>query len=76
MDEDTQTLKTMSPGTKGQIAAFREMDKRHVEMLQAMGISPGQWVRVVQNVPVIVVEVGNTELALEHDLAAQVVIEG
>lgn len=68
------TLEQISPGTRAKVFAFHEMEKRQIENLQAFGLSPGQWVRVIQHAPVTVVEVGNTELALEGELAGQVIM--
>ena len=38
----------------------------------AYGLIPGNWVEVVQHSPVTVVQVENTELALEDELASQI----
>lgn len=43
--------------------------------LQAYGLAPGRTVRVLQQVPVTVVQAEHTELALEDQLAAQVRVE-
>jgi Fe2+ transport system protein FeoA len=40
--------------------------------LQAYGLIPGDWVYVVQQKPVTVVQIEHLELALEGDLARQV----
>ncbi len=43
--------------------------------LQAYGLAPGRRIRVLQQVPVTVVKADHTELALDSDLAAAVLVE-
>jgi Fe2+ transport system protein FeoA len=40
--------------------------------LQAYGLSRDDWVTVLQNSPVTVVQLDNTELALENELAERI----
>lgn len=42
--------------------------------LQAYGVVPGYWVRVVQHSPVTVIQVEHIELALERGLARKVLV--
>lgn len=44
--------------------------------LQAYGLAPGVWVRVIQQYPVTVVEVENLELALERELSREMPVTG
>jgi Fe2+ transport system protein FeoA len=48
------------------------MSTGHRELLRAYGIEPGRTVRVEQHAPVTVVQVDQTEVALEADLAKRV----
>ncbi len=43
--------------------------------LQAYGLAPGYWVRILQHSPVTVVQIEHLELALENNLARQVQVE-
>lgn len=43
--------------------------------LQAYGLVPGYWVRVIQHSPVLVIQIHHTELALEMELAGNVNVE-
>jgi Fe2+ transport system protein FeoA len=42
--------------------------------LQAFGLVPGYWVEVIQQSPVTVVKIEHSELAMESDLARQVLV--
>ena len=42
--------------------------------LQAYGLVPGYWVRVIQQSPVLVIQIDYTELALEMELAGNVYV--
>jgi Fe2+ transport system protein FeoA len=68
--ETAQTLVDITPGTKAQVIGFLPgMPLDRQTMLLAYGVAPGYWVRVVCHSPVTVLEVENTELALESGLA-------
>jgi len=43
--------------------------------LQAYGLIPDDWVRVVQHSPVTVIQIDQTELALENSLASQIEVQ-
>jgi Fe2+ transport system protein FeoA len=43
--------------------------------LQAYGLVPGHWVRILQHSPVTIVQIEHLELAMEHGLARQVQVE-
>ena len=43
--------------------------------MQAYGLSPGYWVRVLQHSPVTIIQIDHLELALENELAGQVQVE-
>jgi Fe2+ transport system protein FeoA len=72
---DRTNLLEVPPGSQARVAAFNSMTTAQVESLQAYGLIPGRWVRVLQHAPVTVIEVENTELALEADLARRVKVE-
>jgi Fe2+ transport system protein FeoA len=62
------TLSTMRAGATGIVSEIRASASR-VDKLAALGVLPGVEVRVQQNRPVVVVELGETVLAIEHELA-------
>lgn len=56
-----------------QVAGFRAgLAGDRCSQLQSYGLSPGQPVKVLQHVPVTVLQIEQFELALERDMAAYV----
>jgi Fe2+ transport system protein FeoA len=57
------------------VVDFLSLSAVQVENLQAYGLAPGHLLKVLQHAPVTVIQIGNTELALEAELASQVKVE-
>ncbi len=71
------TLADLRPGEEARLLSFSsEIPPERLNQLQSYGLLPGCQVRVLQNWPVIVVQVEHTELAVENDLARQIFIRG
>jgi len=71
------TLADLRPGEEACLLSFSsEISPERLNQLQSYGLLPGCQVRVLQNWPVIVVQVEHTELAVENDLARQISICG
>ena len=71
-----QTLAEISPGSFAQVMGFLPgMPIDRQTMLLAYGVAPGYRVRVVCHSPVTVLEVENTELALETELARLIQVQ-
>jgi Fe2+ transport system protein FeoA len=71
------SLADLRPGTEASLLSFSsEIPAERLSQLQSYGLLPGCHVRVLQNWPVIVVQVEHTELAVENDLARQIYIRG
>lgn len=71
--EGCLTLADLPPGRRARVTGFLGgLPAAKRAHLQAYGLTPGCWLRVVQVSPVVVVQVENTELALEEELAGQV----
>ena len=67
------TLADVPPGDSWRVVGFSSglsADRR--AYLQAYGLVPGHWVRVIQHSPVTVVLIEHTELALEEGVARQI----
>ncbi len=70
---DQYTLAETQPGQAVRLCEFAPgMPPERWAHLQAYGLTPGCTVRVVQHNPVTVVQVEQTELAMEDDLARQI----
>ena len=73
----TATLADLRPGQEARLLSFSsEISPERLNQLQSYGLLPGCHIRVLQNWPVIVVQVEHTELAIENDLARQIFIRG
>lgn len=64
------------PGGVAQMVSFDEKlpPNRRIHLV-AYGLSPGIWVEVLQQSPVTIIRIENTELALEKDLAKSVLCQ-
>lgn len=71
------SLASVLPGKRAQLKTFDPgLAQERRTQLQAYGLVPGRWVRVIQDWPVIVVQVEHTEIALENELASQIWVSG
>lgn len=66
----------MPAGCQARVISFsNHLNSGRGAQLNAYGLAPGRWVRVIQRSPVIVVQVDLTEIALEQDLARGVNVQ-
>ena len=73
---DSMPLAKVAAGRKARVMGFaNSMPQNRRSQLMAYGLMPGQELRVVQHAPVTVVQVDNTEVAMEAVLAANVLVE-
>ena len=69
----TGTLADVLPGEGAKLLGFApDLPPERWAHLQAYGLVPGRFVRVLQHAPVTVVQVEHCEIALELDLARQI----
>jgi Fe2+ transport system protein FeoA len=69
------TLADVPAGGRARVAGFcRGIPADRLAHLQAYGLAPGYWVRVLQHRPVTIIQVEHTELALETELACEVLV--
>lgn len=67
------TLLDVPAGYRARVTGFLEgFPAERRASLQAYGLSPDDWVTVLQNSPVTVIQLDNTELALENELAERI----
>ena len=69
------TLADVPAGCLARIVAIEGAPSSRRQQLRAYGLRAGDWVRVVQHVPVTVAVVEHTELALETDLARCILVD-
>jgi Fe2+ transport system protein FeoA len=67
------TLSDVPPGYRAKVVGFGEkISPARRAHLQAFGLVKDDWVQVVQHSPVTVIQVDQTELALENTLANEI----
>ncbi|HSB88527.1 MAG TPA: FeoA domain-containing protein [Anaerolineales bacterium] len=71
----TPTLADVPPGWRARIGAMQQISASRRQQLCAYGLQTAREVRVLQQQPVTVVQVGETELALEAELARSVLVD-
>jgi Fe2+ transport system protein FeoA len=69
----TKRLVACAPGERVIVGSI-EAPPGRIDRLAALGILPGVELRVQQTRPVVVIECDETVLALERDIASQVVV--
>ena len=70
------TLADVPPGWMARLVGFTDrISPDRQARLQAYGLIPNYWVRVVQHSPVTVIRLDNTELALEPELAGEIQVQ-
>ena len=72
--EATVCLLELKPGEGGFISEARG-DANGWEYLSRYGLLPGTPVRLTQKRPVPIVQIGQTELAIDHTVAAQIFVD-
>jgi len=68
------TLRDLSPGRSARIVALGGNDGRRHNSLAVFGLAPGAEVELLQRRPAYVVRVGETELALDAEIAGEIVV--
>jgi Fe2+ transport system protein FeoA len=68
--QQTVTLADAPPGSQVQVVQFLSgLSGDRQAHLRAYGLAPGRWLHVKQHAPVTVIQIDQTELALEDTLA-------
>lgn len=68
-------LSQLSEGEAGRLVSIGSSKPNRVERLQIFGLIPGVRVILKQRYPEIILQVGHTELAVERDVAAEILVE-
>lgn len=68
-------LSHAQPGSEVTISSIAGLGKAEEKSLQAYGILPGRKVKVLSQAPVTIVQVEQTELAFEIEVASRIMIE-
>ena len=68
------SLSDLRPGQEGRVAYIETVDSRRLEQLSGLGIVPDAVLRLLQKRPAPVVKVGETEVAIDFDIARQIYV--
>lgn len=70
-----RTLAEVRPGDMARVIRFSSAAPAWQERLLAHGVAPGCVVHVTQHQPVTIIQIDNTELGFERDLARAIEVE-
>ncbi len=70
-----QPLTNLQPGKEGRIVFITPKYHARLDKLSSLGIVPGSIVRVHQKKPTFVLEIDETELALDEDIAKEIYVK-
>lgn len=68
-------LSEVPPGQQARIVALRSADPARLDRLAAYGLTPGSLVRVAQHTPTLIFHIGETEIAVDARVAAEILVE-
>jgi Fe2+ transport system protein FeoA len=69
------TLADVPAGWKARLSSWKTTPARRRQQLRAYGLAEGCWMVILQHTPTTILRVGRTELALERELAASIIVE-
>ena len=68
------SLDRLKPGETAEIVRLDGLRHGYLQRLTSFGLAPGRFVRLRQRHPAIVLQVGETELALDRAAAREIVV--
>ena len=71
---EARPLSSLKPGQKGRVAYIGTDDRRRLEQLSALGIVPDVVLRLLQKRLAAVIQVGETEVAIDFGIARQIYV--
>jgi Fe2+ transport system protein FeoA len=72
---ETQPLSELRPGQSAMVVRVASADPARVVRLSSLGVMPGATVTFVQRHPAVVLRVAETSIALDADVAADILVE-
>ncbi|MDA8235922.1 FeoA family protein [Desulfotomaculum nigrificans] len=69
VNKNSMLLLDAEVGKGGTITGIHTKDDNILKKIMAMGVLPGMPVKVIQKSPSVVFKVGNTTLAVDHNIA-------
>lgn len=74
VSRDLHPLSRLVVGTWGRVVCIRTTDAGRLSKLSALGVVPGAWIRMLQKRPAAVVQVSETRIALDLDIATEILV--
>lgn len=68
-------LTELNPGEKGIITFIATKDKDRLQRLSSLGVSPEAEITMQQKLPAYVIQVGETEIALDHTIVSEIYVK-
>lgn len=68
------SLDQLSPGEEARLSYLRASERPEIRRLLSLGLVPGTHLRVTQTLPTFVVEVGESQLAFEEEIARAIFV--
>ncbi len=68
-------LKELEPGEEGRITFIAPKEHARLDKLSSLGVVPGSTVKLHQKQPSYVIRVGETDLALDEDIASEIFVK-
>lgn len=69
-DRAYRSLLHLRPGDTAEVVAIETASRARLDRLSALGLTPGASITLRQRHPAVIIHVGETELALDHAVAA------
>ncbi|MEK7849532.1 MAG: metal-dependent transcriptional regulator [Candidatus Omnitrophota bacterium] len=66
------SLDNLRVNQKGKVAYLHTHNYKRLQKIMAMGILPGMTVSLIQKFPSYVLQIGNSQFAIDHDLASAI----
>jgi ferrous iron transport protein A len=67
-------LHALKPGQVGKVVQLRSTDTARLHKLSLFGVVPGSQVRLAQTQPVVIFSVDETEISIDLEVAAEIIV--
>ncbi|WP_371371351.1 FeoA family protein [Sporomusa aerivorans] len=69
-----QPVTVLKAGDKARVVAIAGQDAGYIRKLTVFGLLPGADIEVMQTFPAYVLSIGNTQLALDREIATGIIV--
>ncbi len=71
----TVLLSDLKPGQSARVVELRSADPARLDRLGAYGLMPGSLVHLQQLQPTLVLRIGETEIAVDHEVGGEILVQ-